>query len=115
MNGINLRDMAIELLMIDRDFSRHLNNPRKNAVECFTLHTFEQVWGNTSGGFEGIGGSAMTTQRTYVFIPLSIADDEDCLVFFGGRFAYRAPYGDIFKSDVDSRNMAGLSSCSRYK
>lgn len=115
MNSTNLRDVAMELLMIDRDFSRHLNNPRKNAVECFTLHTFEQIWGNTSGGFQGIGGSAMTTQRTYVFVPLSIVDDEECLVFFGGRFAYHAPYNDIFKEDIANQSVAGLSDCSKYR
>lgn len=46
---------------------------------------FPQVWGDTSLGFGGIGGQAMTTVYTTVVI-----DDVSgwCGVFFGERLAY---------------------------
>ena len=115
MNDFNLREMAIELLQIDRDFRFHLKDPRKNCVNNFELYTFEQTWGNTSGGFEGIGGSAMTNQRTYVFVPLTATEGEECLVFFGGRFAYYAPHNETFMSDIRNKNVAGVSKKSKYR
>lgn len=70
------------------------------------METFAQTWGNTSGGFEGIGGSAITEQRTYVFIPIS-PTDEYCQVYFGDRFAYSVPMSKKFLEDVKNRNVAG--------
>ena len=115
MNGLNLRDIAIELLQIDRNFYRYLKEPLKNSVRDFELWTFEQVWGNTSGGFEGIGGSAMTSQRTYVFVPTTATEKEECLIFFGERFAYNAPYNEKLRKDVIEHNMAGISQKSKYR
>lgn len=106
-------EMARDLLTIHQNISLHLKNPTKTKVGDFDLETFVQVWGNTSGGFEGVGGSAMTSQRTYVLIPM-YADNEDCLVFFGGRFAYNAPYSNTFIDDVRSRCMAGMSKKEKY-
>lgn len=93
----------------------NLKDPRKNCVNDFELYTFEQTWGNTSGGFEGIGGRAMTNQRTYVFVPLTATENEECLVFFGGRFAYHAPCNEIFMNDVRDQNIAGVSQKSKYR
>lgn len=115
MNELNLRDIAIELLLIDRNFYGYLKEPQKNRISDFELYTFEQIWGNTSGGFEGIGGSAMTNQRTYVFVPTSATESEECLVFFGGRFAYYAPYNETLRKDIIEHNMAGVSKKSKYK
>lgn len=115
MNDLNLVDIAIELLQIDRNFHGHLKDPHNNRISDFELYTFEQTWGNTSGGFEGIGGSAMTNQRTYVFIPMTATEQEECLVFFGGRFAYHAPYSEIFINDVRNHNVVGMSKKAKYK
>ena len=115
MNSLNLRDMAIDLLTIDRDLHLHLNEPHFSTVNDFRLHTFIQMWGNTSGGFEGIGGSAMTNQRTYVLVPNSYVKEEECLVFFGSRFAYHAPANEVFLKDLAEQNMAGVSNKSKYR
>ena len=116
MNGLNLRDMAIEILSIDREFYFHMNQEsyKKGMRQSdYDLYTFEQLWGNTSGGFEGIGGSAMTTQRTYVFVPQHQLD-EICLVFFGGRFAYKVPYSREFIDDVINQRVEGKSRSGKY-
>jgi len=115
MDKLSLRDIAIELLLIDRNFHGYLKEPYKNSVSDFELHTFEQTWGNTSGGFEGVGGSAMTNQRTYVFVPTTATEKEECLIFFGGRFAYHAPYNEVLRKDIVEHNMAGVSRKSRYR
>lgn len=115
MNELNLRDIAIELLQIDRNFHGYLKDPYDNRISDFELYTFEQTWGSTTGGFEGIGGSAMTNQRTYVFIPLTTTEKEECLVFFGGRFAYHAPYCKPFIDDVMDQNVASVSRKSKYR
>lgn len=112
MNELSLTRMAIELLQINENISCYVNNPRKIRVSDFELETFVQVWGNTSGGFEGIGGSAMTSQRTYVFIPFD--DEEKCLVFFGGRFAYHADYCEAFKEDLARQLLVGVSKKGKY-
>jgi hypothetical protein len=115
VNELNLRGIAIELLIIDRDFHFYLKEPSKNRVSDFELYTFEQTWGNTSGGFEGIGGSAMTNQRTYVFVPTTATEKEECLIFFGARFAYHAPYNETLRKDLINHNMAGISQKAKYR
>ena len=115
MNNFNLRDMAIEILRIDQQFYPRIAHLFQLGVRQsdYRLHTFEQVWGNMSGGFEGIGGSAMTTQRTYVFVPTHTHDDM-CLVFFAGTYAYSVPYSRKFIEDVKNENILGKSDYRRY-
>lgn len=36
---------------------------------ALTLHDFDQTWASTALGFGGVGGSAMTTARTYQMSP----------------------------------------------
>lgn len=118
MRNLDIRDMAIELLCIDREFYQHMDyNLYKNGKKMndYDFYTFEQMWGNTSGGFEGVGGCAMTNQRTYVFIPKNPTDDKDfCFVYFGMRFAYAVPYSEKFEKDVHKQDVAGKSSYRKY-
>lgn len=107
----NLITIAKQLLEIQEEYKYHLNNPQID-ISQFDLETFEQMWGNTSGGFEGMGGCAMTSQRTYVLIPY--IDTEDCQVYFQGTFAYSVPYSEEFMNDVKNRNVAGLSRKNKY-
>lgn len=99
------RNIALDLLIIEREFSRHLIREDLD-ISDFKLETFDQVWGNTCGGFEGIGGAAMTTQRTYVFH----STKNQCVVFFGSRFAYMVPNSEKFMQDVKDENVAGVGS-----
>jgi hypothetical protein len=118
MNNFNLRDMAIEILRIDQQFYNILGGGlyHKGIRQCdYDLKVFDQLWGNTSGGFQGVGGSAMTTQKTYVFIPNHNMDDKDmCFVFFGGTFAYRVPYSKEFMDDVNCERVLGKSEHKKY-
>lgn len=116
---MELIQTAKEVLDIKQNYSHYLDyeklkeqNIKRVYDNDFDVYIFEQMWGNTSGGFEGIGGSAMTTQTTYVLIPKF---DHDCLVFFGGRFAYKAPYSKKFAEDVAKGNVRGKSGSGYYK
>lgn len=102
MNRLDLVEIATELLEIHKDI-RYRFKHRESTISNFRMETFTQLWGNTSGG------CAMTSQRTYVFTPDNHSD-ENCIVYFGGRFAYTVPYSDAFSKDIKERTIAGCSS-----
>lgn len=95
-----LTKMAKELLEIESDlpFRFDYEADKRVSIDDFELHTFKQTWGSTALGFGGIGGQAITEANTYVFIPL--VDNQKCLVYFGGRFAYKADYCEAFVEDM---------------
>lgn len=76
------------------------------------LYDFDQTWGSTALGFTGAGGSAMTTARTYVFIPHK---SHEAYVYFGSRFAYKCEMNNEFKKDLENHKMAGLMHSGKYK
>ena len=72
-----------------------------------TLFCTILFYGSTCGGFEGIGGSAMTVQRTWVFLPK--IDNEDVHVYFDNRYAYSIPKGNkAFMKDLAKNSIAGV-------
>lgn len=109
MGELSLTQMALELLQINEKFCCYSEKP----VSDFELHTFVQVWGNTNCGWGGIGGQAMTTQRTYVFIHV-YDEKEKCFVFFGGKFAYAVPYSQKFIEDVRNSQVESISRKGKY-
>lgn len=113
MGDLSLTQMALELLQINENFCCYVQEPIKTKVSDFELHTFMQVWGSTTGGFGGIGWQAMTTQRTYVFIPLTNAK-EKCLVFFGSKFAYAVPESREFYEDVKNEQVESVNRKGKY-
>ena len=76
------------------------------------METFIQMWSNTNKWWFCIGGSAMTEQRTYVFIPM--VKGENCQVYFSGGYAYSVPYSDVFMGDVRNRQVKGLHGKKKY-
>ena len=110
-----LTKMAMNILAIEADLPYRFDYSDKShpTVNDFELHTFEQTWGSTALGFGGIGGQAMTSARTYVFIPMSI--NQKCFVYFAGRFAYAVDYSDKFMKDVLGCNVAAVHESGKYK
>ena len=111
----NLTEMAREILAIEANLPYRFDYSDQShpTVKDFELHTFEQTWGSTALGFGGIGGQAMTSARTYVFIPMSI--NQKCFVYFAGRFAYAVDYSEKFMKDVLGGNMAAVYESGKYK
>ena len=110
-----LTDMARDILAIEADLAYRFDysdnsNP---TLDDFELHTFEQTWGSTALGFGGVGGQAMTTAITYVFIPIGI--NQKCFVYFAGSFAYAVDYSDKFMKDVLGCNVAAVHESGKYK
>ena len=110
-----LTRMAREILAIEADLPYRFDysdnsNP---TLDDFELHTFEQTWGSTALGFGGVGGQAMTSATTYVFIPIVI--NQKCFVYFADRFAYAVDYSDKFMEDVLNCNVASVAKSGKYK
>lgn len=112
MNDFSLTHTAMELLCIDEDIRFRFKN-RNTRISDFEMISFNQTWGSTALGFGGIGGQAMTSARTYVFVPVTC--EEDCLVYFAGKFAYSVPYSQEFVEDVKGENVAGKYESSKYR
>lgn len=73
--------------------------------EIFNVYVFEQVWGSTSLGFGGWGGSTMTHAWTHV-----VLTTDGCYnVFFGGSFAYSVKEpNEEFKKDLSQNYMKSV-------
>ena len=71
----NLTQMAKDILQIESDLPYRFNYkdyPQEHpTVNDFDIYIFQQIWGSTALGFGGIGGQAMTSAYTYVFIPVN--------------------------------------------
>ena len=108
--------MAKQLLIINDDVNYRFDFSKDNrrvTVDDFDIHIFEQVWGSTALGFGGMGGQAITTEYTYVFVPVQC--NQSCFVYFGSRFAYEADYTENFKEDLRNQRMKPCSQLSYYK
>ena len=101
---------SIELLKISEDMRRRFYND--SDYDKGELYDFDQTWGSTALGFPGVGGSAMTTARTYVFIPYKM---NVAYVYFGSRFAYECDINDEFKKDLQNQKMADVMHSDKYK
>lgn len=76
------------------------------------VHLIKQTWGNTSGGWEGIGGSAMSQRYTTIIENQWIGA---IFVYYGGQLAYIADAGEKLKPfrEVSFRNLPGMMNCSK--
>lgn len=105
--------MARELLAVSEDAELRINQRcTGRTVNDFEFHTFVQTWGSTALGFGGVGGCAITSARTYVLIPYE--PSEMALVYFSGRFAYEAPWGEAFVRDVKEQCMEPVNRKGKY-
>lgn len=110
-----LTTMAREILAIEFDlpFRFDYSTGERPTVNDFEIHVFEQTWGSTTLGFGGMGGQAMTTANTYVFVPVNV--NQSCFVYFAGGFAYAVPYSEMFMEDILGQCMASVNQSGKYK
>lgn len=113
----NLLQMSKHLISIYQEVPNRCKHCGEYGSSDFDIEIFEQIWGNTSGGFEGIGGSAMTTGTTYVLLPQPHVVDEPCQVYFDGCYAYSVSYeNEEFLKDVRNYDVAGkITAKGKYK
>lgn len=107
--------MARSLLYIEEDLAQRLDysTGEHPTVNDFEIIIFEQTWGDTSLGFGGIGGQAITMAPTYVFIPNGV--NQNYFVYFGARFAYDVPYSSVLWNDIRCHNMASVMRSGKYR
>lgn len=108
--------IAKQLLNINDDIQYRFDFSKDNhrvTVDDFDLYIFEQTWGSTALGFGGIGGQAITTENTYVFVPVTC--NQNCFVYFGSRFAYEAEYCDQLAEDIGNRCMKPCNKAGYYR
>lgn len=110
-----LVDIARELLIINEDLWNRFDGDKDDyvSVDDFELHMFEQVWGSTTLGFGGLGGQAMTTANTYVFVPVTC--NQNCFVYFGSGFAYEAEVCEQLKQDIKNHSMKPCYQAGHYR
>ncbi len=110
----DLLRMAQSLINIHKEIPSRCKSYGRYGGNDFEIVTFEQVWENTSGGFEGIGGDMITSGTTYVLLPLPDTPNEPCQVYFDGSYAYSVPFeNERFLEDVRNRCVAGKMTARR--
>ena len=115
MRNLSFVSMAQEMLSIEQQI-HNLLYKEKTRPDNYDFFLFEQLWGNTSGGFQGMGGSAMTTAWTQVLVPKPEirSKTNKCFVFFGGTYAYSAPLSEAFLEDVKLSRVKGKYDAKAY-
>ena len=111
-----LTKMAKELLIIESDLWFRFSPDKWNnfvSPDDFEIHVFEQTWGSTALGFGGIGGQAITTANTYVFVPVTC--NQNAFVYFGSQFAYEAEVNSVFIEDLQKQIMKPCNQCGHYR
>lgn len=112
-----LTDTALDLLMIEKDLLYRMDYSKEDkhfrvSFDDFAMYIFEQTWESTALGFGGIGGQAITTANTYVFIPVTC--NQNCFVYFNGKFAYQVPWSKSFMEDVINHSMKSVNQSRLY-
>lgn len=76
------------------------------------IHMVAQTWGNTSGGWQGIGGSAMTQAYTIV---IENRWFDAIFVYYNGELAYIADSGEKLKPFRENsfRHLPGRNECAK--
>ena len=110
-----LTKIATDILIIESDLPYRFTHNSENSpkIDDFEIHIFEQTWNSTALGFGGVGGQQITTAYTYVFIPITI--EQNCFVYFSGRFAYEVPYSETFIKDVYNHDVKSVRDSVIYK
>lgn len=79
----------------------------------FSIHTFPQIWGNTTLGFGGVGGDAMTTAYTTVLEDIVTGV---VFVYFDITYAYTIykPNSRFFNA-LHNKKLASVIESGRYE
>lgn len=81
--------------------------PYEHDIE--TIH-FQQMWGSTALGFNGVGGCAMTNAYTTIVI---LKNKRIACVYFDGRFAYRCKVDTNFNNQCKKLYMLDVETAKK--
>jgi hypothetical protein len=93
--------------IVKRETSTHLTGNEYRQWKEISLHVVPQTWGNTSGGWEGIGGSTMT--KSYTVIIENPFFNFSC-IYYNGKLAYICEMDDLYKEHMTNgyRTLPGM-------
>jgi hypothetical protein len=113
MGDKSLRMRMPDLQKIADDFDERAKDTISITGVEPELTTFPQMWGSTALGFEGFGGSALTTAYTSV---VWCVRSDVYAVYFDKDFAYliEAP-NKYFFDDMLNHRMASVSESGKYR
>ena len=108
-------------LWYDKMFPKgYMDNSAYQMWKNIDLHVVQQTWSNTSAGWEGIGGAAMTTTYTTVIENYNLGA---AFVYYGSTLAYIALMDDKYVECLvgegriarykDYAALPGMIDCSR--
>jgi len=112
-SDIQYEDRDWEHYKKTKEDKRIIKTRRPTEQDLDVVAMFPQTWGSTALGFGGIGGAAMTTAYTIV---IREGFSGNCLVYFGGRFAYTAnARNQTFLKDLDLKRLKQVSQSAIYQ
>lgn len=100
--------LHVDSPMIEYEWKGEVHQ-RKVREEDIDVIYFKQMWGSTSLGFGGIGGSAMTQAYTTVILL-----QDRAYIYFGGDFCYSCKIDEQFLEFLKTRSMPGVHEQKRY-
>lgn len=99
--------------MLDKNKIKYVDQAFASLWEKMEIHIIEQMWSNTSCGWEGMGGAAMSQAYTTV---IENRYTGIVCVYYSGRLAYIVKHDDKYKAFIKEKgysNMPGMQSISR--
>lgn len=105
----SLNEYYQKMLKYSRD-GKFVDNGYMSHWGNINVHIVKHMWGNTSGGWQGIGGSAITESYTVI---IDSVDGDAIFVYYGGKLAYIAKNNDKLTSyRIEGyKYLPGLNSC----
>lgn len=96
--------------IVKRETSTWMTQSEYEQWKEINLHLVSQMWGNTSCGWEGIGGSMMSNAYTLI---LENKWYDLVFIYYRGKLAYICENDDKYKSfkEKDFRGLPGYNGC----
>jgi hypothetical protein len=95
--------------IVKREKDLWLKDGEINMWNDINVHIVKQTWGNTSCGWEGIGGAAMSSSYTTV---IENYNYKFACIFYGKQLAYICKMDEAYRK-LDRSSLPGMLSCKR--
>lgn len=93
--------------IVKRVADNYLKPDELSMWNDINFHVVKQTWGNTSGGWESIGGQAITSSYTTVIENLNYGF---ACIFYGETLAYICKMNEDYHK-LDKSSLPGMSRC----
>ena len=96
--------------VVKRETPTHMTQEEYKYWKEINFHMIKQTWGNTSGGWQGIGGSAMTSSYTVI---IENGWYGFACIFYNGELAYICEMDEKYTNYMSKeyRGLPGHGNC----